>query len=581
MKEITDYIQYVRNNPKKHCTKTRQAIERIAQMVKRVEAGEIVYDAKEVKKIYSFFGKLIADETGLRIKLTMWQKFFIAGIFGFRNKDGTIILNDAFLFIAKKNGKTALIAGIALYYLITVAASQVILVATDYSQAKIAFEMICKYIRNTPTLQEALDAGEIFIRESAPLTVVYYPGGAAIRIIPETRARQAQGFNATFAMFDEIASYRTGEIIDKITSGQVKKNAIAVSLTTAETNMQNPGFNEYERARNVLEGRFEAANYFPLVYELDQSDNRWDDTVYGKANPSLDVTKPLRKLIEERERARQDPVKESGFFAYQLNVWSQNAGADIADEDWMECAKQAAQYKAYLTDEYLAGCPCYAAIDLAKNDDYTAYTIMFWIEAIEKYYARHRFYVPLALMESKARIESENVKLWASRGYIIPTRNDSGDKVVNLDYLKTDIIADYAKYPRLIALSYDVALASRFITDLTTEAPSIPTVPFSNTWKKISPANRLYMDAIYTKKLIDDNPVMRWMIGCVHITMDRMGNTRFEKPDYRQSPKRIDGVDTSVMSLSSLVDNIGKSVTDEELQASVAKAIDLGTQYGY
>jgi hypothetical protein len=35
------------------------------------------------------------------------------------------------------------------------------------------------------------------------------------------------------------------------------------------------------------------------------------------------------------------------------------------------------------------------------------------------------------------------------------------------------------------------------------------------------------------------------------------------------------------MSLSSLVDNIGKSVTDEELQASVAKAIDLGTQYGY
>ena len=581
MKEIIDYIVHVRSNPAKHCAKTKLAVERIAIMVERFRRNEITYDEKEVRRIYSFFGKLVADETGLRIKLTAWQKFFIGSIFGFRNLDGSIILNDAFLFIAKKNGKTALIAGIALYYLITIAASQVILVATDYSQAKIAFEMICKYVRNTPILAEALAGGEIFIRESAPLTVVYYPGGAAIRIIPETRARQAQGFNATFAMFDEIASYRTGEIIDKITSGQVKKNAIAISLTTAETNMQNPGFNEYERARNVLEGRFDAVNYFPLVYELDPADDRWNENAYCKANPSLDITKPLRKLIEERERARQDPVKESGFFAYQLNVWSQNAGADISDDDWMECARQAPKHKQYLTEEYLAGCPCYGAFDLSKNDDYTAYTLIFWIEAVKKYYARHRFYVPAALLESKARIESENVKLWTSRGYIIPTRNDSGDKTVNYDYLKADIIADFEKFPRMIALGYDVAMASRFVTELTAEVPALPTVPFSNTWRKISPANRLYMDAVYTKKLIDDNPVMRWMVGCVHITMDRMGNTRFEKPDYRQSPKRIDGVDTSVMALASLVDNIGKAMSDDELEASVKKALDIGSQYGY
>lgn len=581
MKEITDYIEYVRANPKQHALKTRQSIERIALMVDRVKAGELVYNAKEVKRIFTFFEKLVTDETKKRIKLTLWQKFFLAGIFGFRDKAGSIVLNDAFLFIAKKNGKTALIAGIALYYLITVAAAQVLLVATDYSQAKIAFEMIVKYIRNTPILAESLNAGEIFIRESAPLTVIYYPGGAAIRIIPETRARQAQGFNPNFIMFDEIASYRTSEIMTKLASGQVKSNAIRASLTTAETDMQNPGRAEYDRAAQVLEGRFAAINYFPLIYELDKNDDKWDESVYCKANPSLDIIKPLRKVIEDRERARQNPIEEASFFAYQLNVWSQNAGVDIADADWMECANQADKYRAYLTDAYLATCPWYGAIDLSKNDDYTAYTKMFWIQAIKRYYAKHIFYIPAALLDIKSRIESESLRLWVSRGYVTATRGDDGDKVVNYDYLKADIIADHVKYPRMIALAYDVALAGRFITEMQADAPEIPTVSFSNTWKKISPANRLYMDAIYSKKLIDDNPVMRWMIGCVHITMDRIGNTRFEKPDYRQSPKRIDGVDTSVMSLSSLVDNIGKSVTDEELQASVAKAIDLGTQYGY
>lgn len=578
MKELTDYIALVRGSASKHAIKTRQAVERIAAMVKRVEAGEIVYDAKAVKKIFQFFDKLVADETGQKIKLMPWQKFFIAGIVGFRDKEGRILLNDAFLFIAKKNGKTALIAGIALYYLITVLASQVLLVATDYGQAKIAFEMICKYIRNTPTLAESLASGEMFIRESAPLTVVYYPGGSAIRIIPETRARQAQGFNANFAMFDEIASYRTSEILNKIASGQVKENAIRVSLTTAETNMQNPGRAEYDRAAQVLSGKFIASNYFPLVYELDPGDDKWQEGNYCKANPAQDVIKPLRKVIEDRDRAKQNPVEEASFFAYQLNVWSQNAGTDISDEDWQPAIDNAAKYAEYITPEKLATYPCFGAADLSKIDDYTAYTKFFWIKALSKFYAMHRFYIPAAMLEKKLQVETEQLAVWVKRDIVTATQDGQGDRVINLEYLERDIIEDAEKY-KMIGLTYDVAHALKFIESLDAKTPTLPKIPFSQGWKKISPANKKWLEIVYKKQLIDDNPVMRWMAGCVRIRNDRIGNTYFDKINYRQSPLRIDGVDTSVMALSQLIEQIEQGTGD--LSEQVKKAVDIGTEYGY
>lgn len=565
MKELTEYIDYVLAHKELHAEKTVKSIERVQRLI---DAGT-KYDGKEVAAVIRFAEKLVADEGGKRLKLMPWQKFFIAAIYGFRHADGSVVFNDAFLFIAKKNGKTSLAAALALYNLLTIPAAQVILVAADYEQAKIAFAAITKYIRNTPILKTALDDHEIFIRESPPLTVAYYPLGSAIMIKPETRAKSAQGFNATFALFDEIASYRSGEIINKIASGMVKTGAIRVAITTAETTMNSPGYTEYERAKQLLDGRYEASNYLPLIYELDKNDDKFDDTKYVKANPALDIIKPLRKLIEERDRAKQNPVDEAAFFAYQLNLWSANTQADIADSDWISAVENYEKYKSYLDDEKLKTYPCCGAIDLSKSDDYTAYTMAFYIRPIGKYYLRHKFYIPAAMLEKRVRLETEELALWVSRGLVTPTRNNEGDAVINCGYLIRDVIADIETY-RPLSIGYDVAHGMKFLRRMNEEAPNHPLVPFAQNWKKICPANRHFLDLIYQKKLIDNNPVMRWMVGCVKINIDRLGNVYFEKANYRQSNLRIDAVDTSVMALGLLDAALEDAPPAEE---DVAKAI--------
>jgi len=538
---------------------TKKCVRRISGYIDRVEKDEFDYDGKDVRNIIKLFGNL-TDTSGAKIELLLWQKFLLSGIYGFKTKTGEILFNDVFLFIAKKNGKTTLAAGLVLYNLLKIKNAQCILTATDYNQAKIAFDIMVSSIKGSKLFAEALQNNEIFIRESPPLTIAYYPNGSSVKLIPETRARQAQGFNATYAMFDEIASYRTSEIITKVASGQVRNDAIRIALTTAETNLDNPGRYEYERALKILDGKYIATNYFPLIYELDKDDNRWDETVYKKANPSLGVTKQPRKLIEERDRARQNRVEEASFFAYQLNLWSSSASGGMDDEEWAACVRlgETVNYD----DDYLSRLPCCAAFDLSKVDDYSAYTLYFYDDKRKIFIAKHKFYIPQYMLESKIHSETEQLRLWVNDGYVIPTYDDSGGKTINKNYIADDFIDDTKRY-RIIAVAYDAVLAKDFIETLNQAAPKIEYIPFSQSYDKMSPANNFWYESVKRGVIADANPVMRWMVSCVKIQM-RGKNMFFEKIDYKQSPLRIDGVDTSVMALAILRSKIKNYKSVEE-----------------
>ena len=67
---------------------------------------------------------------------------------------------------------------------------------------------------------------------------------------------------------------------------------------------------------------------------------------------------------------------------------------------------------------------------------------------------------------------------------------------------------------------------------------------------------------------------MRWMAGCARIINDRLGNTYFEKVNYRQSNLRIDGVDTSVMALAVLLGQLEQGEEDVEEQVKALEAIE-------
>ena len=246
------YLAWVKKNPTKVPGSIKLLMKRIVEPALKNE--EHVYDDTEPRKIEAFSRGLILDKAGSKIELLDWQRFLIAMLFGLTDQaTRERVFSELFLFIGKKNGKTSWSAMLALYMMLTTRNGEVILVATDYQQCEIAFRVILGIIDNTPALTQAHELDEIYVNERGH-TILFRENATTIVCFPETRIKSAQGKNPDFLFFDEIASYKSREIITKLTSGQNKRGAMTIYATTAETNLMNPGKLEYDRAITYARG---------------------------------------------------------------------------------------------------------------------------------------------------------------------------------------------------------------------------------------------------------------------------------------------------------------------------------------
>jgi phage terminase large subunit-like protein len=84
------------------------SVRRTAQGRQRAKA---VIDFIEMLQVPSGYG------VGKRFKLQAWQKAFIHDIYG-PHRNGKRVVRRAILSVARRNGKTALIAGLALAHLV-------------------------------------------------------------------------------------------------------------------------------------------------------------------------------------------------------------------------------------------------------------------------------------------------------------------------------------------------------------------------------------------------------------------------------------------------------------------------------
>lgn len=578
---LQKYITHVKQNPKTHNIEIKQLITRIETTYQETlkENSIIIFDDKEPKRIIKFCESLCINLKGDKLILFDWQKFLIFTLFGFKQKlenDEKILFNNAFLLIAKKNGKSSLASALLLYYIVTKPNSINILVACDYNQTKINFNYILDFIKFTPKLKKAWVDDVLYVKESPPQTIVSREMYSKLLIIPETRKAAAQGQKPTFVIFDEIASYKTSDIINKIQTGMVDNNAISFALTTGETNTQNPGLLELERAKSVLSGKFKSTNYLPFIYKLDDRDEWTDEKNYCKANPSLNKKGLISgtKLNEELQKALQSPINQPSFKAYHLNLFVANAIMGIRDEYWNKCISNATDYKQYITDEKLINYPCYGAIDLSKVDDLTAYSLYFYIPEIRKYYAKHKFYIPKGTLDLRLKTESEQYYLWTKDKQITLCIKDGTDNLtMNYEYLKQDILDDIAKY-KVEGIAYDVYHATKFIEELEAINSKVIYSPFSMTWKNIAPANKAWYSAILDGEIIDANPVMNYNRSNAKFEIDRNNNIIFVKKSYVQSTERIDGIDTSVMAHAMLSSIINKEKFDPKAYQSKLESIE-------
>lgn len=119
-----------------------------------MENDEYEFREKEVKKVVNLFKDLrhtTGRHAGAPFVLEPWEEFAVASICGFyRKDDGTRLTKSAYLELARKNGKSAFMAGLALWALIADGemSAEVDFAANSKDQAKILFKLCKNFARS-------------------------------------------------------------------------------------------------------------------------------------------------------------------------------------------------------------------------------------------------------------------------------------------------------------------------------------------------------------------------------------------------------------------------------------------------
>ena len=243
------------------------------------------------------------EGAGHRLKLFPWERKFVRGAF---TADG-----DACLSVARGNGKTALLAGVATAFIdgpLRQPRAEVVVVASSFNQAKIGFDHAKHFLGAKLADRETWRVSD----SDQNAVIEHRPTGAKLRTIG-CDPRRAHGLAPALILADEPSQWE-----------HTKSEKMTAALRTA--------MGKIPAARMVALGTrpedtnhwFEVALRGGFAYSQSHHADRKDDpfkvSTWHKANPSMRYMPALRKRIEaEAREAKADPSKLAGFKALRLN----------------------------------------------------------------------------------------------------------------------------------------------------------------------------------------------------------------------------------------------------------------------
>ena len=508
--------------------------------LKHIDTEVWYYDEKSAKRavdfIETFCQHVKGDLAGKRFILEEWQKNdIILPLFGWKSKKtGLRKFRQCFVFIPRKNGKTNLMCGIALYMLFSDGekGAEIVSAAADKEQARLSFSIAKSMVLQEPNLIKR--AGTY--RDS----ITYDKVGSYYKVI-SADADTKHGLNLSCCLLDEIHSHKNRDLYDVLlTSMGARKEPLMLGITTAGAGHQKDHICKelYDYAKKLIDGSIEDDSFLGVVYEADKEDNIFDEAVWRKANPGYGTIITEEYMKQQAVKAKNEPSYINTFKRLHLNQWVTNSVSWISDDQWM-------QGDIKVNEQSLRGKPCYAGLDLASTRDITSLSLLF-PDNDGGYDIISYSFIPEENAHKRSLRDKVNYSKWAREGHVILTPGD----VCDYNYIKQKI-RDLSEIYDIQIVAYDRWNASQIVIDLTEEG--CPMIPVGQGYKTMSPATKEFETLIIGGKIRHSgNPVLRWMMSNIVLTYDAAGNI---KPDKSKSNEKIDGIISCIMGLSEAMQN--------------------------
>ena len=297
----------------------------------------------------------VGGRAGEPLLLRPWQRKLVDNLFA-RRPDKRLRAKVALVGLPRKNGKSALGSGIALYGLFMgPRGGEVYSCAADRDQARIVFGMAKAMVEMSPDLAEQAklyrDAIEI------PAT------GAVYRVLSSEAFRQ-EGLSPTMVVFDELHAQPNRNLWDVMTLAQAARyDALTLAITTAgvrtdSTGQDSVAYGLYQYAQRVAAGEVEDQSFFAAWWQASADCDHRAPESWKLANPGFgDIQDP-----EDFESAvKRTP--EAEFRTKRTNVFVSSQQAWLPHGEWAALAESAPP------DD---GTPVVLGFDGSFNNDTTA-----------------------------------------------------------------------------------------------------------------------------------------------------------------------------------------------------------------
>lgn len=482
------------------------------------------FDQKEADRVVRFFETFLSHAKGSsgRLKLEPFQKKILQDIFGWKViKTNVRKYRRAFIFLPKKNAKTTLSAGIALYLLAVERerGAEIYSAAADRKQAGLCFDIAAEMVRQSQRLSKVLS----IFRDSITLngTNSFYK---AISADIETK----HGFNVSGLVFDELHAQPNRGLWDTLTGGTLsRKQPLIVAITTAGYDRTSICYDQYDYACKVRDGLIIDERFYSAIYEADPDDDPFDPLTWAKANPGLGTILPYESIEEEATRAKNQPSYLNTFKRLNLNVWTSSEQAWISPHAWSIGNKGPIDISKH------AGEIAYIGLDMASIQDMVSICMILPLQKIVKCW----HYTPRD-PDNPPKTDYSN---WIAGGWVTAVPGNAHDYPL----IESKIIELCMTY-QVRKIGYDrwgmEEMAQRIL------AAGAPIVPVNQTTRHLNEGTLKIEGLIMQGELSHGgDPVLAWMVDNVMITEDSFG---FKKPDKKKSKAKIDGVMAMVMAAS-------------------------------
>ena len=401
-------------------------------LVKGLESGLFFYDSKRANAKISWIeshcfhvkGKLAPGP----LKLELFQKAYIAAVFGIVDANVDQQFWETLLVIGRKCGKSLIGASFADNEFRNGSfGAEVRCVAPKLEQADIIYETAWSMILLDPEYQaekercDEKDEHNRRINDDSSLpkrrrSELYIQSTLATIKKLAFQAKTADGFNFTLCLCDEVAAWpsdRGKKMYEVLKSGMGAQAGRALLASFTTSGYENDGIYDelMKRATRFLLGDSREKHFLPVIYMIDDP-AKWNDiNEIRKAMPMLGKSVPVDYILNEIAVAEQSLSKRAEFLCKYCCIKQNSSQAWLRTEDVEKNFSGKDLRLEDFTDSYAV-----AGIDLSQTTDLTVAVLV--VEKAGTLYTFAQFFMPAEKIQDATARDGVPYQAYVQRGLL-------------------------------------------------------------------------------------------------------------------------------------------------------------------